>query len=535
MNYANDRGAQSRRTTVLLGTGASANAGLPVTSELAARILKRANDSMFIPPWVRILNAVYGAMAGHQGLRGNDPQTAVNIETLISSLRLLQIREDHEVAPFVTTWLPALTELPIATPNGPAAKHLVEAILEYNDTTKPDYLAARISKAVGTLARSELKPDMAAPLRDAEKFVLNELTNILGAQGDVSYLGPLVSLAMNQPGGADVITLNYDLTVERVTDGIIEVNRGVHSWRPGESIHFPTRDRSMNLIKVHGSLDWVVRKTPAPHGLVVSTEIVEADRNAYSSGDASAPWIVVGDRDKLGTDGPTIELNYAAREALRRTDHLAVVGYSFRDEHINTLIRDWMAGDETRTMTVLDKKWPTFSRNSRHDPADFRSQLVATYAPRVDNEGERIQSRLLPVEGTADEKLLEVLKSEPTADPKELITIEQLPEGRNEKLLVTWHGPRLDVTQVEVKPIEQYAGPRGMNRATLSSPEATLGTTSQRSQPRSIIRFFSWGCEETKTIFLNRGPHDEVALTISGPSILGGYTASVVLADYDLI
>ncbi|SMY05350.1 SIR2-like domain-containing protein [Brevibacterium aurantiacum] len=233
---------------------------------------------------------------------------------------------------------------------------------------------------------------------------------------------------MNQPGGADVITLNYDLTVERVTDGIIEVNRGVHSWRPGESIHFPTRDRSMNLIKVHGSLDWVVRKTPAPHGLVVSTEIVEADRNAYSSGDASAPWIVVGDRDKLGTDGPTIELNYAAREALRRTDHLAVVGYSFRDEHINTLIRDWMAGDETRTMTVLDKKWPTFSRNSRHDPADFRSQLVATYAPRVDNEGERIQSRLLPVEGTADEKLLEVLKSEPTADPKELITIEQLPE-----------------------------------------------------------------------------------------------------------
>lgn len=52
----------------------SANAGLPATSELAARILKRANERMFTPPWVRILNAVYGAMAGHQGLRGNDSE-----------------------------------------------------------------------------------------------------------------------------------------------------------------------------------------------------------------------------------------------------------------------------------------------------------------------------------------------------------------------------------------------------------------------------------------------------------------------------
>lgn len=89
-----------RRTIVLLGAGASRDAGLPLTSQLAEMLVARFNRQSPRLPFVQALNFVYSAMIGHQGEDGSDPLRAVNIETLISAVRLLQQRESHEVAPF---------------------------------------------------------------------------------------------------------------------------------------------------------------------------------------------------------------------------------------------------------------------------------------------------------------------------------------------------------------------------------------------------------------------------------------------------
>lgn len=81
------------RVIVLLGAGASVDAGLPLTSQLAARLVDAANSgrSRRPPtPMVQALNFTYGALVGHHAESGRNPLEAVNIERLNLALLLLQ-------------------------------------------------------------------------------------------------------------------------------------------------------------------------------------------------------------------------------------------------------------------------------------------------------------------------------------------------------------------------------------------------------------------------------------------------------------
>lgn len=460
-------------------------------------------------------------MVGYQGLKGNDPQTAVNIETLISSLRLLQVREEHEVAPFVTNWISSLSDLPVAQFERETATQLVQALRDAREKESVYHLD-RINTAIAEIARAELRPSLTAPLRQAEKYVLGRLTEILREHGPVDYLSPLINLARNQPGGADVITLNYDLTVESAAEGYVDLNRGFESsWNPGDELIFPVQEDTLNLIKLHGSLDWSMEQEAAPPYDLVSTRGVHLQTE--SSEQDESPWLVVGDRDKLATDGPIIELNYAARLALRRTDHLVIVGYSFRDEHINALLRDWIARDPDRTMTVLDLEWKPFSDISRFkDAPNFRTQLVAMYAPTQDRRGNSIKPRLLPIEGTASEKLDLALHSLPSEDPDPLMRITKSRNtGSAETFVLTWNGPDLHRPRIAVVDDDE-----GTGDSSIYSPEGSP-SLNRLAAPRAYTRFATWQTGAAKTIILTRTTGAKVVLRVSGGSIRGPYKAEV--------
>lgn len=66
------------RVAVLLGAGASADAGLPLTTALAEMIVRDVNASArlaggALPNSVRALNFVYGSTVGYQAEDGSDP------------------------------------------------------------------------------------------------------------------------------------------------------------------------------------------------------------------------------------------------------------------------------------------------------------------------------------------------------------------------------------------------------------------------------------------------------------------------------
>lgn len=511
------------RVVVLLGAGASADAGLLLTSALAKTIVERANSEVarVEPDWVRALNAVYAGMVGHLGARGRNPLTAVNIETLISAVRLLRAREDHEVAPFVASWVPSLSNFDSSDLPADAGEKILRSIGK-SMKEGGHFSKWEITEAVAEIARAAVRPNLEAPFRDAESFILRSLVELLGDHGDVTYFNPLLKLASTQPGGLDVITLNYDLTVETAAaEEDIPVNRGIDTWVPGEPLQFPAVEGTLNLLKLHGSLDWRASKPEqgkhqqtSPRRIAVVPTQATGDRHHEE-----LPWIVVGDREKLATDGPTLALNLAARSALLRATHLAVVGYSFGDDHINAMIRDWLAADDSRTTSILDLHWPR--ERYYREITDFRSALIASYGRQLDVHGEHLQPRLMLVEGHAREKLSETLTIRPADVPAPAaeVTVRAIPRGY--RLDVTWHGQDLTDADIEARRPTEGKSAHATALLQLYSDLEQLPETSDVRSWALSPKFPSWPSGETRTVFAAADTQIPVDIRIAGATPVG--------------
>lgn len=513
------------RISVLFGAGASVDAGLKVTSQLAEEVVRRAN-ALTGPrwaggpsDWVRLLNAVYAGMVGHGGGRGEDPLTAVNIETLISAVRLLQERDAYEVAPFVGSWAASLSEFgstDLPEEAGEAIVGAVGAMLEQHSTIA----GPRITAAVAQIARAALKPDLRHPLKEAEIFIMSALVDLLGTLDDVSYLAPLVDLARTQEGGLDLITLNYDLAVETVAQQFGgTVNRGIATWTPGEPLEFDAIDGVINLMKLHGSLDWL----PTPprdqrHGHLQPHSVEEVPLGE-DRGTGELPWIVVGDREKLATDGPTLALNAAARVALARTSHLVIVGYSFRDRHINAMVRDWLAADDDRTITMLEPEWPRVG--GYRDDLDFRAELIATHGRTTDHRGRTRRARVNLVEGSAASHLRTALHTRPSAAPDPLVEINVTRADGAIRLDIAWFGE--DLVDVTVAAWESSGEER---RRTWSSevPVSADPVAANHSNAPFHVQFRSSEARrgDRLTAYVSEDTHGAIELQINGASAVGG-------------
>src|SRR4051794_20670815 len=96
-------------TVVLLGAGASKEAGVPTTAEMTERMVRElAEDQMSSYGGVAAaLNFVVGAIIQHDTARGASPYAGLDVERVFSAIELLATRDDLEVTPFVSSWHPA--------------------------------------------------------------------------------------------------------------------------------------------------------------------------------------------------------------------------------------------------------------------------------------------------------------------------------------------------------------------------------------------------------------------------------------------
>lgn len=460
-----------QRTAVLLGAGASADAGLPLTFQLAERLVTRANQPdpnqwRGTQNWVRALNFVYGAQIGFQAEDGSNPLQAVNIERLISALRLLQNADEHEVAPFVASWKPGA--LGVGTPSvdehlgEQAIKAVGKAVLE----DRVFFERSGFTQAISQIARAAVGSRSPEPFREAERQILQGLSSLLSDIKTVEYLLPLVRLAEEQENGLDVLTLNYDLTVEAVAkqNGVTVCN-GIENWEPGKDLLFNAGRGGINLYKMHGSLDWVLEH--AGSGIVppkISVGHDSFDEDDYGYGQERLPWIVVGDREKLSTDGPMLNLMRAAEDALSTASNLVIVGYSFGDRHVNNMVRDWMLGEPARTLVLVDIDW------TGRELGAFCDSLISIYG--ASERGQR-ESRIVLIEGTAAEKLGAALVATPIKlDSVEVALDTQLLESGNIRASLTLAGS--DLLNVSIH-LEDGKSDRGWgNGVNTFSSEAEL-------------------------------------------------------------
>jgi hypothetical protein len=67
-----------------------------------------------------------------------------------------------------------------------------------------------------------------------------------------------------------------------------------------------------------------------------------------------SPALIYGQRDKLRADGPFLQLLDEFRTTLWGAGRLLVVGYGFRDPHINILLERWLSIDKQRQLLSID-------------------------------------------------------------------------------------------------------------------------------------------------------------------------------------
>lgn len=383
------------KRVVLLGAGASREAGIPLTTEMTgaiAEVISADPRAQYVGA-DSALNFVRGAMMGHAGAGGHDPGGPIDVEKVFSAVTLLTQRNEHEAAPFVREWHPA--------------------IASFGRRRLPAFVGDKISGALATGRSSEIE-------RELERFVeavigkgdegvytslltymIRALRQVLVIREPVDYLKPLVDLFRAQ-GDLAIATVNYDLTIETLASQLgCAVDTGVDRW--SEIGRWMRSSESLRLLKLHGSIDWGLN-TQSEKGFLTRQRI---EITSDPASDPSMPAVVFGERGKLRPEGPFIELLRQFAEELEDADELVVVGFSFRDDHVNECIRTWVNADRSRRLIVVDPGFPVPYPDRERD--SFRWELWANLSAEARPPEDANDARLLIYRKPASEGLPEAL------------------------------------------------------------------------------------------------------------------------------
>jgi NAD-dependent SIR2 family protein deacetylase len=345
---------------VLLGAGASVEAGIPATVGMTQQLVERIGRGGYHSQASKALNYVCAALVAHDAARGINPSGALDVERVFAAIELLAERGDLEVSPFVASWDAAVDAWDRGPGMGFFERNLAKAVLTKNGRGAQSEIEKLIRSMTGT--------GTGATYKYLASEMITELRTLLaGHRKSLGYLAPLVRLAHGTKP-LTIATLNYDLSIEQAGDGEgIMVETGIDAWIADR--RWPRRpDEGVRLLKLHGSIDWCWEQVENEDGQMPMRDVVLTDS---PESETRAPVLVFGQRGKLQAEGPFLSLLAEFEAALAEADRLIVVGYSFRDMHVNDIVQRWTRADKARTIVMVDPN-PDGSSGYR----DFRSQML---------------------------------------------------------------------------------------------------------------------------------------------------------------
>lgn len=322
---------------VLLGAGASAEAGLPTGEVLDAVLRSEASLTLY--------TQLSEALADHLGYA--DVERAFRmLEHLSDALR-----------PETLAW------------------DLDRSGLFQLRPTPSIHKQARVelSRIVDRLRRQLWIPDgLGSPLARVaaeaagKQFEVNER---------VRYLRPLV---LGQQGGT-IVSLNYDNCIEEAAAGDPHVRVSNPAYK---RVIAPVKDdpNYTRLLKLHGSLSW--RR--------VGDDVVAGARPLDP--EQYEPAIVFGAGTKLRHYGPFLDLLRGFKDRLETTTHIVTIGYSFRDPHVNDALRTWAhdppkkrlivcMGPNTVALPIAVEPWLTLEHLQVQLLSQTASECIGTLWP----------------------------------------------------------------------------------------------------------------------------------------------------------
>lgn len=373
------------KTAVLLGAGASKEAGVPTTFEMTEKLVERINSTgLAASPIAKALHFVCGALLAHDAAAGANPFTTLDVERVFAAVELLGERLTLEVTPFVAAWNPAVDALDtrMSSATGNLSRRFKQALAE------PDSMHG-VEKAIIELIDARTGSGATGDTyRELARVLLKELRDLVATHPkDTRYLTPLTEVA-REGEGLTIATLNYDLAIEQAAASCqMQCATGVERWLGAGGWEWPKT--GIRLLKLHGSINWVWERPTQDSGHLPRPVMrIAADPQT----ETNPPAIVFGARGKLQTEGPFLSLLIELEQLLRTAEQLVVIGYSFRDDHINQVIQRWTLEDRARKIVVVDPGWP--ERFSYASVSDFRRDLAMHFLPSDSYGSQEFEPRL---------------------------------------------------------------------------------------------------------------------------------------------
>ena len=336
-------------TIFLLGAGASVSAGIQDAIKMRDRMLEMFGDDELQRHYLCTTRMIIGALQMAAGVRREELHSNIDIEKVLSAVKLLGARFDSELNPFVGGWHPFLEELErtyFAIP--------FEDILKTAGANANAEIARRLSRRLdGKLFRG------LATVLTANLMQLTWLED----PNKSAYLRPLLLTAKTTR--LVIATLNYDNTVELAADALQIPCPTLGDWQTTALL--PEPSVGIDLLKLHGSTNWKWSDKPhvsagvtPPRTIheVSSVDMPKRIKTAKMSDNSDYVGdllgVLFGGGNKLTAEGPFIDLFYKFKRLLWEKQHLIVIGYSFRDDHINHLIEHWFNANPNAKITLVD-------------------------------------------------------------------------------------------------------------------------------------------------------------------------------------
>jgi hypothetical protein len=291
---------------ILLGAGASCDAGIFNSAQMIKQIEKNLNDGIWskYKDLYQYIKSVYFQKRIFKGLNPNE--ISFNIENLVSLLDIIVgiSNSDIDTYTFVGSW----------------EKDLAPFITKQRDKN----LVANFKEGL----IKELRGEWLYPTDWQKKS---------------TYYSKLIDLKKELDGfPLKIFTLNYDLCVEhnlkneKVENGFDknddwEFRRYDYNNQNNEIDYF--------LYKLHGSVNW---------------ERTTEERLRKKEGDIKTEnlAIIFGMNNKLQSYDPYLFYFYEFREHCLRAKVIVCSGYSFMDEHINDLIKYGLKDAPTKKLVI---------------------------------------------------------------------------------------------------------------------------------------------------------------------------------------
>ncbi|HTN99830.1 MAG TPA: SIR2 family protein, partial [Microthrixaceae bacterium] len=251
------------------------------------------------------LSLVYGR--ARAAAARNNPTAlipVIDLEDVVTLLLELAGRSTSALGEFVTEWDAELSEV----------DHQTIGMLSHQRIGEQyDWAMVRFVESV---VEARLSQGSGRPFKKAVKRIIEELPKHLEFDpANTGYLDPIGRWA-ERHGPVTIATLNYDQTIETMCERIgVTCSDGYESWTNNLVLDWGECD--LRLLKLHGSVNWTTR-----------------DRE---------PSFLLGGTNKLTAAGPFLDLLAEMRHVLMQAARVVVIGYSFRDDHVNAVLKRLLA------------------------------------------------------------------------------------------------------------------------------------------------------------------------------------------------